>query len=125
MGNNYAGIECKDLSGHITIMFLDDQIPPITILDCFRSLKSPLAVSRGSFAMFGPNNDIPVVKLNLNEHHPLRIVRDGLLSCGLHDKGYAPWNPHITLPENVDLRLPLNIEIHRPYISIEGTRYYA
>lgn len=60
------------------------------------------------YAMFGPEYDIPVLRLKIQGENALREIRKTLIKNGVPDPSEFGWNPHITL------RLPTESTIHIP-----------
>lgn len=104
---NYVGLKAKldsNTDSHLTLWVLpdvitDEQTTQIKeILDQFEHYQ--IGVKFKSFDNFGPNKDIPVIKVQ--DEVLFTAIRNRIAKTGIADASSYEFIPHITLPQEMD-----------------------
>ncbi len=112
---NYIGLKANGMGfdAHLTVMYTGDLEPDQEshVENILSTLGSPaFYVERDSIVMFGPNNNIPVLKVTPTlAMWNLRKILD---SSHIPSPSEFPWNPHITLEFEPDSTLEIPPVIH-------------
>jgi hypothetical protein len=101
---NYVGLQAVNMGfeAHLTLIYTGDLSPHKEALyeEIIDSLGKRIRyhvfnLDRNNIEMFGPNHDIPVLRLNMSAN--LNDLRNELIDRGIRNVSEYSFNPHISL----------------------------
>lgn len=124
---NYVGFKAWDMGfdAHLTVLFTGELEPQkeLILQDILHEIGPQTNyVYPHKIALFGPDNDIPVLRVQANES--LFLLREQLIKWGVPNKSDYDFTPHITLklPHRGE---PLFQTLHIPtIIKLSNLGYY-
>ena len=118
---NYIGFKAWDMgfNAHLTLVYTGEVGPQqeLIIKDILHEIgEQTHYVYPHKLALFGPDNDIPVLRVRADES--LFLLREQLIKWGVPNKADYDFVPHITLqlpqtrvPSNEKLIIPIVIRL--------------